>query len=65
MHTDDNTDTEPGFGESGVFGHVKPNLGQHNELENNINNRHGWSPVDYATQYVDKELVNSIFHCRP
>ena len=33
------------------------------EIEDNINDRHGWSAVDYVTQNLDEELMTTISDC--
>ena len=33
------------------------------EIEDNINDRHGWPAVDYITQYLDEELMTTISDC--
>ena len=33
------------------------------EFEVNISDRHGWSAVDYVTQYLDEELMTTISEC--
>ena len=42
---------------------AEPDLMSYDEIEDNINDRHGWSPVDYVVQYLDEELSKTISDC--
>ena len=59
----DDSNTEPVRSEPWLFDAFEPHLMSYEEIEDNINDRHGWSAVDYVAQYLDEELMTTISDC--